>query len=416
MLKHHAATHPIRRNLTMRSPLIAVFVLSALLSVPRASATAPIDVTLCGIDVLARDDFKLLAGRKVGLITNHTGCDRHGKSTIELLHAAPQVELVALFSPEHGLKGLLDERVADSSDPLTGLKVYSLYGKTRKPSAEMLAGVEVLVFDIQDIGARFYTYIATMGLGMEAAAEQGIRFVVLDRPNPITGTRMAGPFNDRDGKFTAFHTIPVAHGMTVGELARMFNAERKIGCDLHVVELEGWRRAMWLDATNLTWINPSPNMRSLTRRRSIPASACWNRAPVGGSGNGYAIRGNWRAVDRGAPARRRLNGLALPGIRFVPYRFTPDASKFKGRACGGVQMILTDRDAYQPVQTGLSIARELKNLFGEEFQIDRVDNLLFNKAILSEVKASTAPRDYRPLWADSLREFEKRRAAFLIYK
>jgi uncharacterized protein YbbC (DUF1343 family) len=417
MLKHHAATHPIRRNLTMRSPLIAVFVLSALLSVPRASATAPIDVTLCGIDVLARDDFKLLAGRKVGLITNHTGCDRHGKSTIELLHAAPQVELVALFSPEHGLKGLLDERVADSSDPLTGLKVYSLYGKTRKPSAEMLAGVEVLVFDIQDIGARFYTYIATMGLGMEAAAEQGIRFVVLDRPNPITGTRMAGPFNDRDGKFTAFHTIPVAHGMTVGELARMFNAERKIGCDLHVVELEGWRRALWLDATNLTWINPSPNMRSLTQATLYPGigllESC-NLSVGRGTDTPFEVIGAPWIDER--PLAARLNGLDLPGIRFVPYRFTPDASKFKGRACGGVQMILTDRDAYQPVQTGLSIARELKNLFGEEFQIDRVDNLLFNKAILSEVKASTAPRDYRPLWADSLREFEKRRAAFLIYK
>ncbi|HRX84055.1 MAG TPA: DUF1343 domain-containing protein [Phycisphaerae bacterium] len=230
-----------------------------------------VDVTLTGIDVLARDGFAALDGRKVGLITNHTGVDRHGKTTLALLNEAPNVKLVALFSPEHGLKGVVDAKVADSSDPLTGLKVYSLYGETRKPTKESLAGVDTLVFDIQDIGARFYTYIATLGLGMEAAAENGLRFVVLDRPNPITGTHVFGPLNDRNGKFTGYHTIPVVHGMTVGELALMYNRERDIHCDLQVVRMEGWRRAMWLDATNLIWINPSPNMRSLTEATLYPA-------------------------------------------------------------------------------------------------------------------------------------------------
>jgi uncharacterized protein YbbC (DUF1343 family) len=371
---------------------------------------------LNGIDVLMRDDFKPIDRRRVGLITNHTGIDRFGRSTAELLAGAPNVQLVALFSPEHGLKGALDSTVADSTDPTTGLTVYSLYGETRKPTAAMLEGVDTLVFDIQDIGARFYTYIATMGLAMEAAAEHKLRFVVLDRPNPITGTRVAGPLNDRHGAFTAYHTIPLVHGMTVGELARMFNAEREIGAELVVVPMDGWSRDMWFDETSLPWVNPSPNMRSLTQATLYPAigliEACSVSVGRGTDTPFERIGAPW--ID-GRKLATRLNGLGLPGIRFIPFRFTPAASKFKGEACGGVQVLLTDRGAFEPAETGLSIVRELKDLFGDSFDVDRVNRLLVNQHALERVGASTGPTRYAPLWDRDLAEFLERRAKFLIY-
>jgi uncharacterized protein YbbC (DUF1343 family) len=389
--------------------------LACLLSGPAAAEEADRGV-LTGIDVLVRDSFKALEDRSVGLITNHTGLDRFGRSTIELLHAAPRVKLVALFSPEHGLKGLLEQRVADSTEPLTGLKVYSLYGKTRRPTPEMLEGLDTLVFDIQDIGARFYTYIATLGMSMEEAAGRNIRYVVLDRPNPITGIRVFGPLNDGDGRFTAYHTIPVVHGMTVGELARMYNTERAINCDLQVIEMSGWKRSMWLDETLLTWVNPSPNMRSLTQATLYPCvgliEAC-NISVGRGTDTPFEVFGAPWIDARKLSAR--LNGLAAAGIRFLPYRFTPEASKFKGQACGGVQIILTDRNAFNPIETGLSIVRELKDLFGDSFQVDRVNNLLFNASVLEEVKASTGPRPYSPLWQADLEAFMRVRAEYLIY-
>lgn len=369
-----------------------------------------------GIDVLARDGFAVLEGQRVGLITNHTGLSRDGKSTIELINAAPNAKLVTLFSPEHGLKGVLDRKVEDSEDPLTGLKVYSLYGATRKPSPEMLEGVDVLVFDIQDIGTRFYTYIATMGNSMEAAAENGIKFVVLDRPNPIKGDRVFGPINDVDGRFTAYHPSPLVHGMTVGELAMMFNTERNIGVDLTVVKIENWKRDMWYDETNLVWVNPSPNMRSLTQATLYPGvgliEAC-NVSVGRGTDTPFEVFGApW--IDSLVLAKR-LNELGLPGVRFVPYTFTPDASKFANEECGGVQIILTDRDAFVPIQTGLSIVRELWLLYGNDFEVDKVYRLLFEKELLEYVKGSQWPEDYRPLWAENLDAFEQVRAKYLMY-
>jgi uncharacterized protein YbbC (DUF1343 family) len=371
---------------------------------------------LTGIDVLVRDGFKQLDGRRVGLITNQTGVDRFGKSTIELVKSAPNVTLVALFSPEHGLKGALDERVADSADPLTGLKVYSLYGQTNRPTPEMLEGVDTLIFDIQDIGTRFYTYISTMGLAMEEAARHKIHFVVLDRPNPITGTRVFGPLNDKDGGFTAYHTMPVVHGMTVGELARMFNAERKINADLTVIELVGWKRSMWFDETGLPWVNPSPNMRSLTEATLYPGIGLLESCNVSvgrGTDTPFEVLGApW--ID-GRKLAIRLNSLGLKGIRFVPYRFTPSASVFKSELCGGVQLILTDRNAFDPIQTGLSLAHELKSLFGEKFTTDRVANLLMNRKALEHLKETTEPEEYAPLWHDDLAQFKSIRAKYLIY-
>ena len=225
----------------------------------------------CGVDVLARREFRELKGKRVGLVTNHTGRTRAGVPTIDLLFGAPGVELVALFSPEHGIRGEVDTQVADAKDEKTGLPIYSLYGKTRKPSPEALEGVEVLVYDIQDIGTRYYTYISTLGLVLEAARENHIPVIVLDRPNPIGGEAVAGPVRDADfASFIAHHALPVRHGMTVGELARMFNAERSIGADLTVIPVEGWRRSDTFDRTGLEWTNPSPNMRSLTEAMLYP--------------------------------------------------------------------------------------------------------------------------------------------------
>jgi len=382
-----------------------------------APATQPADAgVLTGLDVLVREEFRPLAGRRVGLITNHTGVDREGRSIVDLLRAAPNVTLVALFSPEHGLYGVQDEKVGDTVDPRTGLKVYSLYGETYRPTPQMLEGIDTLVYDIQDIGTRFYTYIATLGYAMEEAARHGIRVVVLDRPNPITGARVFGPLNDRDGEFTAYHKVPLVHGMTVGELARMFNAERKLNVDLEVIRLEGWRRSMWYDETGLLWVNPSPNMRSLTEATLYPAigllEACDLSVGRGTDTPFERIGAPW--ID-GRRLAQRLNSLNFPGVRFIPFRFTPSASKFKGQECGGVQILLVDRDAFDPLETGLSMARELKNLFGERFDFDHVDRLLFNRAVLDKVRATTGPTSYRLLWQKDLEDFVARRAKYLLY-
>ncbi len=401
---------------SIRKGLAAVIAVAVCMSFS-FSAAAQEDVVLTGIDVLVKSNFKQLDGQRVALITNHTGLDRFGKSTIELLHAAPNVQLVALFSPEHGLKGLLDERVGDSTDSLTGLKVYSLYGKTRRPTAEMLTGVDTLVFDIQDIGARFYTYIGTMGITMEEAAKHNIRYVVLDRPNPIKGTHVFGPLNDVEGRFTAYHKIPVVHGMTAGELAEMYNKERNINANLEVIKMTGWKRDMWLDETLLTWVNPSPNMRSLTQATLYPAVCLLESSNVSvgrGTDTPFEVFGAPWIKERELAGR--LNSLGLAGIRFLPYRFTPDASKFKDKPCGGVQIILTDRESFDPMESGLSIVRELKNLYGDQFEIDRVNNLLFNKDVLQHVKSSPEKQTYTKLWKKDLDEFMKNRAKYLLYK
>ena len=229
---------------------------------------------LNGIDVLERDGFKQLSGMRIGLVTNQTGRDRSGRQTIDVLIKSPKVKLVALFSPEHGIRGLADERVSDTKDEQTGLPIYSLYGESRRPKPEQLKGLDALVYDIQDVGARFYTYITTLGYVMEEAAKAKLPVFVLDRPNPINGVDVEGPPADADKlSFTAYHTIPVRHGLTVGELARLYNDERHIGCDLRVIRMENWQRVMWFDATGQTWVNPSPNMRSLTEAALYPGVA-----------------------------------------------------------------------------------------------------------------------------------------------
>ncbi len=378
--------------------------------------------TMNGIDVLKRDGFALLKGKRVGLITNHTGRDLDGNPTIDVLFKAPDVKLVALFSPEHGIRGALDqEKITNSTDEKTGLPVFSLYGETRKPTAEMLKDIDVLVFDIQDIGARFYTYVSTMGLAMEEAAKNGKTFVVLDRINPINGTDVEGPLADGDKlSFIAYHQIPVRHGMTVGELAQLFNKERGIvwngGAELQIVRVEDWKRSSWFDETGLTWINPSPNMRSLTEATLYPGVGLIETTNVSvgrGTDTPFELVGApW--ID-GRKLAEALNSAKLPGVRFVPVRFTPKASVHKDAECGGVNIIVTDRDKFEAVLTGMELAVQLKKLFSKDFAVDRFTRLLVNQKIYDAYRQGSDARALKQLWESDLEGFRAIRRKYLLY-
>jgi len=386
------------------------------------AAEKSVDVTLdtkvlTGIDVLERDGFKQMSGMKVGLVTNHTGRDRSGVSTIDVFSKAPGLRLAALFSPEHGIRGVADERVSDARDEQTGLPIYSLYGETRRPREEQLKQLDALVFDIQDVGARFYTYISTLGYVMEEAAKIHLPVFVLDRPNPIGGIEVEGPLADSDKlSFTAYHTIPVRHGLTIGELARLFNEDRKIGCDLRVVKMEGWRRSMWFDATNLNWINPSPNMRSLTEATLYPGVGLLETTNVSvgrGTDTPFEVVGApW--ID-GQNLADYLNRRRIPGVRFVPLRFTPNASVFKDKECGGVNIVLTDRTRFSPLRAGIELAVALRKLYPLDWKVDDYGRLLVNAATLTQVKQGAQPEEILLSWRSQLEEFKRVRAGRLLY-
>jgi len=373
---------------------------------------------LSGIDVLRRDGFRQLKGRHVGLITNQTGVARDGAHGLQLLHESDAVDLVALFSPEHGLEGKLDvPRIADSKHGGSGLPVFSLYGKTRRPTPRMFEGIDTLVFDIQDIGTRFYTYISTMGEAMQAAAEQGIRFVVLDRPNPINGVDVTGPILDPGREsFVAFYRLPVRHGMTVGELAMLFQAKLDLKLDLQVVRAEGWRRRDFFDATGLPWINPSPNMRRLEEAVLYPGIGLLETTNLSvgrGTDTPFEIIGApW--LD-GVRLARELTALELPGVRFVPVQFTPDSSKFSGQLCRGINVVIVDRRTFSSIKTGLEIARRIRILHPEDWQVEAYDRLLGNKEILDAVIDKQTVAEMEAIYLPDLEEFRQTRAGFLLY-
>lgn len=384
----------------------------------RPEATDRPDI-LPGIDVLVRDGFKQLEGRRVGLITNHTGVDRKGTTTAQLLHEAPNVKLVALFSPEHGLEGTLDRSgISDTRDAHSGVKVYSLYNKTRRPAPESLKGIDTLVFDIQDIGTRYYTYISTMGYCMEAAAKAKLRFVVLDRPNPINGVDVAGPMLDAGREsFTGYYRLPVRHGMTVGELARMFHTQLKLGLKLEVIAVDGWRRTDFHDGLGLTWINPSPNMRSLTEAILYPGIGLLETTNLSvgrGTATPFEVIGApW--LD-GARLVEGLDALKLPGVRFQPIVFAPTASKYAGLRCGGMSIAITDRATFRPGPTGLEIARQLRILFPKDWKVEMYGRLLCNRQILDAVTAGESVDRMESLNRDALQEFLTLRRGFLLYE
>lgn len=381
--------------------------------------------TLSGIDVLRREGCRRIAGSRVGLVTNHTGLDREGNATADLLHAAERVDLAALFGPEHGIRGLLDEHVADAADPATRLPVYSLYGARQKPTAEQVAEIDTFVFDIQDIGCRFYTYISTLGNVMEAAREYGKRLVVLDRPNPITGQILEGPLPDPDSlSFTAYHTIPVRHGLTIGEMAALFAAERYPGVDLEIVRCEGWDRGMWFDETGMLWTNPSPNMRSLTQAILYPGIGLleMTNLSVGrGTDTPFEILGAPYLEPRHFAAEFRA--LDLPGVTAVPTYFTPRASKFEGERCGGLQFIVLDRTRFEPVRTGLAIASLLRR-HSPDWDSSRLNVLLANRNIEAAVLEGVSPPKIEGIGSDTAAiggigdgaaAFAQRRLPYLLY-
>ncbi|HEY5404780.1 MAG TPA: exo-beta-N-acetylmuramidase NamZ domain-containing protein, partial [Pyrinomonadaceae bacterium] len=384
----------------------------------KTSTEAPLLVkVLTGIDVLERDNFKQLAGLRIGLVTNQTGRDREGRPTIDILNKAVGVKLVALFSPEHGIRGVADEKVSDSKDEATGLPIYSLYGDTRKPRPEQLKDIDALVYDIQDIGVRFWTYSSTLGNLLEEAAKAKLPVYVLDRPNPIGGLEVDGPIADADKlSFTSYHTIPTRHGLTIGELGQLFNKQRNIGADLRVIKMEGWQRSMWFDETSLTWINPSPNMRSLTEATLYPGIGLLETTNVSvgrGTDTPFEVVGApWIQGDKLADY---LNQRSIPGVRFVSLRFKPNASVFKNEDCGGFNIVITDRSAFRPLLTGIEIASALRQLYPMDWKIDSYLRLLVNANTLERLKRGDSPRDIVASWNAQLEEFRRLRAEFFLY-
>ena len=373
---------------------------------------------LTGIDVLERDGFKQLSGLRIGLVTNHTGRDREGRQTIDLLKQAPGVRLLALFAPEHGIRGVVDEKFSDTKDEQTGLPIYSLYGESRRPKPEQLKDLDALVYDIQDVGVRFYTYMATLGYVMEEASKAHLPVFVLDRPNPIGGVEVEGPIADADKlSITAYHTIPVRHGMTLGELAQLCNEQRQIKCDLRVIKIEGWRRAQWFDATNLTWVNPSPNMRSLTEATLYPGIGLLETTNVSvGRGTDTPFEVVGAPWIKGPELAAYLNSRNIAGVRFVPVRFTPSTSVFKATECDGINIIITDRNQFRPLPAGLEIAVALRRLYPQDWKVDAYLRLLVNADTLERVKRGDAPEEIVRSWSSGLAEFRRARERVLIYK
>jgi uncharacterized protein YbbC (DUF1343 family)/CubicO group peptidase (beta-lactamase class C family) len=373
---------------------------------------------LTGIDVLGADKFSDLMGKRVGLITNHTGLDAEGRRTLDLFYRAPGIKLAAVFSPEHGLSGKADEKVRSTREPTTGLPIYSLYGEVRRPTGRMLKGLDALVFDIQDAGVRFYTYISTMGYAMEAAAQKGIDFYVLDRPDPINSSMVQGPVMDSNLRcFTGYFPMPVRYGMTVGELAEMFNNEYKIGAKLHVIKMQGYQRTDWYDETGLRWVNPSPNIRSLTEAVLYPGVAMVEGANVSvgrGTETPFELLGSpW--IDA-AKLAEYLNSRRIAGVQFKAIDFIPGSDIYKNKTCHGVAIILTDRQTLDPAVMGVEIVGALFRLFPRNFQLDNTLGLIGARNVLQAIKDGKDPQSIVLLWQSQLEKFLKLRAKYLLYQ
>ncbi len=372
---------------------------------------------LTGLDVLVYTGFEALRGKRVGLVTNRAAVDRFGREAREILAQAPNLTLAALFTPEHGLGADLHGRIAHSVDPDTGVPVWSLYGADRRPTPEMLSGIDVLVVDLPQVGVRYYTYLTTLGYLLETAAQSKIPVVVLDRPDPLNGTMVEGPLLDPDQtSFTGYHPLPVRYGMTMGELARFFNVERAIGADLQVIRLQGWRRSSWHDETGLPWVNPSPNIRTLT------GALFYAGVGLLESTNLSVGRGTDRPFELlGAPwidpvtLTRELAALALPGVRFIPWRFTPAEDKYQGEVCGGVLVAVTDREALHPVLTGLEIAATLHRLYPGAFRTAELQLMLGNREAMRGILAGRRGAEVLQAQQVTLETFLQRRAMYLLY-
>jgi uncharacterized protein YbbC (DUF1343 family)/CubicO group peptidase (beta-lactamase class C family) len=381
-------------------------------------APAPVAAVASGIDVLRANGFALLRGKRVGLLTNHTGIARDGATTIDLIHDAKDVTLVRLFSPEHGIRGILDAAVPSAKDEKTGIAIQSLYGDTRRPTQAMLEGLDTIVVDLQDIGARFYTYMTTMAYVMEEAAKHKIPVVVLDRPNPINGFQIEGPTIDATAlAFTSYFPMPVRHGMTLGELARLFNGENSIGADLTVVGLKNWNRDEWFDSTGLPWVNPSPNMRNLVEATLYPGIGAIEGSNVSvGRGTDTPFEQIGAPWIDGVALSDALNGRHLPGVRFYPVRFTPTASRYANESCGGVFMIVTDRTTLHPVRLGLEVAAMLQKMYGSKYEFDTTERLFGLKDGIARIRAGEDPSAIVTSWAAGEAKWRLMRNKYLLYR
>jgi uncharacterized protein YbbC (DUF1343 family) len=370
-----------------------------------------------GIDVLAAKDFTPLAGLRVGVITNHAAVDSAGRRTIDLLSKAPGVKLGAVFSPEHGLSGTKEGRIPSTKGSPTEPPVYSLYGVAERPKEKMLRNLDALVFDIQDAGVRFFTYITTMAYAMEAAAKRRIPFYVLDRPNPITGLLVQGPVLEKEFlSFTGYYPLPVRHGMTVGELARMFNVENRIGARLRVIPMESYRRSDWYDETGLRWVPPSPNLRTITEATLYPGVAMVEGANVSvgrGTDSPFELIGAPWIVARELAGY--LNNRNIQGVWFMPVSFTPKSSTFENRLCHGVQMVLVDRQDLDSPALGVEIICALHRLYPKDFQLDKTLALIGSREVLRSIREGHDPHAIAQKWQGSLEEFCKLRSKYLLY-
>jgi uncharacterized protein YbbC (DUF1343 family) len=380
-------------------------------------AAPPDTHVLTGIDVLEAQKFAPLAGKRVGLITNQTGIDRNQRSTIDLLAHAPGVKLVALFSPEHGIRGAVDDRVASAKDEATGLPIYSLYAEDVRPTDAMLEGLDALVFDIQDAGVRFYTFITTMGYTMEAAAKHHLVYYVLDRPDPLGGERIEGPTLDRERtNFVAYFPMPVRMAMTLGEMAQMFNAENKMGVDLHVLAMRNWRRQHYFDDTGLRWVNPSPNLRSFRAEILYPGLEILQAGGISvGRGTEKPferIGAPWISSD---PFVLEMNRRSVPGVRFIADRFTPDSGLYAGQVCEGARVVVTDRALIESMRMGIEIAVALAKLYPSNFDVSKMIALVGNAETISKLKAGDAPAAIVASWSTDLEAFRKMRAKYILY-
>lgn len=372
-----------------------------------------------GLDVLVEQEYRLLKGRRVGLICNQSTVSSHGEHVISLFQKQKAFQLAALFSPEHGLWGATEETVSSGDDPKTGLKVYSLYGETLRPTEESLAEIDTLVFDVQDIGARFYTYVSTMAMCMEEAAKHRIKFVVLDRPNPITGRRVEGPVVDKtyEGRFISYFPLPLMHGMTIGELARMFNREHRIRCDLTVVKMRGWRRRMWFDETGLPWVNPSPNIRNLVAATLYPAFGIVEQTNLSvGRGTPWPFEVYGAPWMDGVKLADEMNRIGLPGLQFVPAEFTPDRSIFAGEKCSGVRVLLTDRNEFDCVRAGLAFVEAIHKLHGETFKIEGINPMVGDPGAAEKIRGGVPIARIVRGWRVRLNRFMRTREQYLLYQ
>jgi len=377
---------------------------------------------LTGIDVLEAQDFAPLKGKRVGLLTNQTGLDSAGRRTIDVLAHAPGVQLTAIFSPEHGVIGALDTtKIGNSRDAATEIPVYSVYGPTdasRRPPPEVLRSLDAAVIDIQFAGVRFYTYETTLGYFLEAAAKAGNSLVVLDRPNPLGGAVVQGPISQPGREnFTNYGPVPVRHGMTLGELAQMFNAEHNIHAKLTVVPMQGWMRGDWFDETGLEWTSPSPNLRSLTAGTLYPGVALVEGTNISvgrGTDTPFEVLGapwiNARELSS------YMNARQIPGVRFVPVTFTPASSNYSGQTCHGVNIFITSREFLDAPELGFELAAALQKLYPEQFHIEKMAEILANQTVLNLLTRGEDPRRISLDWQDDLHKFQQLRERYLIYK